>query len=76
MTKYVVDGTLEPLATGQTMEQGAYEAVMAFDQYLAHKRLHVDVWDGESLLQVRPQGGAGAGAGCMWTCGTGSHCCR
>lgn len=52
VVKYVVDGTAQPLATGQTPQQAGYEQSLAFAQYLAHKSLHVDVWDGESLLQV------------------------
>lgn len=50
--KYVVDGTAEPVSSGQTTEQAAYEANMQLCQYLASKKLSIDVWDGESLLQV------------------------
>jgi len=51
--KYVVDSTLEALPTGQSAQQAAFEGNMHFSQYLAAKALSVDVWDGESLLQVR-----------------------
>jgi nephrocystin-4 len=51
--KYVVDATLDAVPSGQTQEQAAYEGSMSYAQYLAHKTLSVDVWDGESLLQVR-----------------------
>eukprot|EP00798_Chlamydomonas_sp_ICE-L_P030492 gene30492-35510_t len=50
--KYNVDGTLEPLSSGQTLEQAAFETAMQFAQYLGAKKLSVDVWDGESLLQI------------------------
>ena len=50
--KYVVDSTLEALPTGQSAQQAAFEGNMHFSQYLAAKALSVDVWDGESLLQV------------------------
>ena len=50
--KYVVDATLDAVPSGQTAQQAAFEGNMHFNQYLAAKTLSVDVWDGESLLQV------------------------
>jgi hypothetical protein len=50
--KYAVDATLEAIPSGQTADQAAYEGHMHFTQYLGSKTLSVDVWDGESLLQV------------------------
>ncbi|GFR44041.1 hypothetical protein Agub_g5201 [Astrephomene gubernaculifera] len=50
--KFEVDGGTEAVPSGQTAQQAGFEASMAFAQYLAHKTLHLDVWDGESLLQV------------------------
>ncbi|GIL84279.1 hypothetical protein Vretimale_15928 [Volvox reticuliferus] len=50
--KFEVDGGTEPVPSGQTAQQAGFEAAMAFAQYLAHKTLHLDVWDGESLLQL------------------------
>ena len=50
--KYVVDSTLDAVPSGQTAQQAAFEGNMHFSQYLAAKTLSVDVWDGESLLQV------------------------
>ena len=50
--KYVVDATLDAVPSGQTAQQAAFEGNMHFSQYLAAKTLSVDVWDGESLLQV------------------------
>jgi nephrocystin-4 len=50
--KYVVDATLDAVPSGQTAQQAAFEGSMHFSQYLAAKTLSVDVWDGESLLQV------------------------
>jgi nephrocystin-4 len=50
--KYVIDATLDAVPSGQTAQQAAYEGNMHFSQYLAAKTLSVDVWDGESLLQV------------------------
>lgn len=58
-----VDGGNEPVPSGQTAQQAGFEAAMAFAQYLATKTLHLDVWDGESLLQVRVGGVRGRGAG-------------
>lgn len=52
MLKYEVDGSKGPLAAGQDLAAAAYEAHMSFASYLASRALSVDVWDGESLLQV------------------------
>lgn len=41
-----------PLSAGQDLASAAYEAHMAFAGYLGGRALSVDVWDGESLLQV------------------------
>lgn len=54
--KYIVDATLEALPSGQTADQAAFEGAMHFAQYLSSKTLSIDVWDGESLLQVRGSG--------------------
>jgi nephrocystin-4 len=48
----VVDSSLDAVSSGQTTDQAAFEGSMHFGQYLAAKTLSVDVWDGESLLQV------------------------
>ncbi|GLC73822.1 hypothetical protein PLESTF_001424700 [Pleodorina starrii] len=50
--KFDVDGGAEPVPSGQSAQQAGFEAAMAFAQYLASKTLHLDVWDGESLLQL------------------------
>lgn len=50
--KYEVDGSREPLAAGSTAQAAAFEAHLAFASYLAARKLSVDVWDGQSLLQV------------------------
>ncbi|KXZ51260.1 hypothetical protein GPECTOR_13g747 [Gonium pectorale] len=50
--KYVVDGGMEAIPSGQTAQQAGFEAAMQFAQYLGAKTLHLDVWDGESLLQL------------------------
>lgn len=57
--KYSVDGSCGPLSTGQTPGSAAYEAHMSLASYLAHKQLNIDMWDGESLLQVRTVRGRG-----------------
>ncbi|KAG2438730.1 hypothetical protein HXX76_005275 [Chlamydomonas incerta] len=50
--KYVVDGAAEAVPSGQTPQDAGFEAARGFAQYLAVKTLHLDVWDGDSLLQV------------------------
>lgn len=52
MLKYSVDGGMEPTASGASPQQAAHDAHVGFCTFLAAKSLHVDVWDGESLLQV------------------------
>jgi hypothetical protein len=42
-----------PLAPGVSPGQAAHAEHLAFSSYLATRQLVVDVWDGESLLQVR-----------------------
>jgi hypothetical protein len=51
--KHVVDGSEVPLAPGVSPGQAAHAEHLAFCSYLATRQLVVDVWDGESLLQVR-----------------------
>ncbi len=58
-----VDGGNEAVPSGQTAQQAGFESAMAFAQYLASKTLHLDVWDGESLLQVRVGGARGRWGG-------------
>lgn len=61
--KYVVDGAAEAVPSGQTPQDAGFEAARGFAQYLAVKTLHLDVWDGDSLLQVREVRNVVA-----WTC--------
>jgi hypothetical protein len=52
--KFSVDGSrASELQTGQDPVQAAAAAHMAYCKYLVSHKLAVDVWDGESLLQVR-----------------------
>ena len=52
--KFQVDGSRpSELLPGQDPAQSAAEAHMAFCKYLVNHQLAVDVWDGDSLLQVR-----------------------
>lgn len=51
--KYQIDSSAaSQLLPGQSPAQAAFEGHMAFCHYLARHRLAVDVWDGDSLLQV------------------------
>lgn len=54
VVKHMVDGSSGLLSPGQSPSSAAYEAHMAFAAFLASHSLSVDVWDGDSLLQVRP----------------------
>jgi hypothetical protein len=52
--KFQVDGSRpSELLPGQDPVQAAAEAHMALCKYLVNHKLAVDVWDGDSLLQVR-----------------------
>jgi len=52
--KHALDGSAAGLlAPGQSPAVAAQEAHLAFASYLASHSLSLDVWDGESLLQVR-----------------------
>eukprot|EP00983_Pelagomonas_calceolata_P102557 1158819-Pelagomonas_calceolata.AAC.6 len=53
LIKYVLDGSVGPLDPGQSPASAAHEAHMTFAAYLASRSLSLDVWDGDSLLQVR-----------------------
>lgn len=53
--KFSIDGSRpSELQAGQDSVQAAADAHVAFCKYLVSHKLAVDVWDGESLLQVRP----------------------
>jgi hypothetical protein len=52
--KYNIDGSAaSQLLPGQAPAQAAFDTHMAFCRYLAKHRLAIDVWDANSLLQVR-----------------------
>lgn len=50
--KYAVDGSEGALPSGVAVGQSVYDEHMALAGYLANRQLAVDMWDGESLLQV------------------------
>jgi len=52
IVKHVLDGSVGPLEPGQSPAEAAHDAHMAFAEYLASHSLSLDVWDGDSLLQV------------------------
>lgn len=53
VVKYALDGSADPLAQGQSPATAGFDSHMAFATYLASHCLSIDVWDGDSLLQVR-----------------------
>lgn len=51
--KYQVDGSNpSQLLPGQDPGQAAFDAHVAFCNHLAKRKLNIDIWDGDSLLQV------------------------
>lgn len=53
VVKHVLDGsTVSALTPGQNPVAAAQEAHLNFASYLASHSLSMDVWDGDSLLQV------------------------
>lgn len=53
LLKYKVDGSNPgQLLPGQDPQQAAYECHMTFCSYLATHKLALEIWDGDSLLQV------------------------
>lgn len=50
--KLAVDGSSGPEAHGREGRNSAYEQHVRFCHYLATRSIHLDLWDGDALLQV------------------------
>lgn len=66
--KHAVDGSVGLPSSGQSPSQAAWEQHMQLVAYLAAHSLVVDMWDGESLMQV--------GAGRLWPAAWNIVLCR
>ena len=63
--RYQVDGSQSSCPAGLPPSVSAHRDHLDFCSYLGSKQLMVDVWDGESLLQVRPESLGGRGMGLL-----------